>query len=156
MTDDPKPIRARKIPATRKPSAGRGQGPGWGGPASGSVRHANAPFASGNHVATFVRMDRAERKALREARAEHMEDVLYRLATSAEREETQVSAASKLHAIYEGQPVARNLNASVDDVGSMNDRAILDELARLSRETASAFAPVEKDTVPSEPGGVVH
>jgi hypothetical protein len=69
----------------------------------------------------------AARRDERDRRAEEMEDVLYHLALLAEREETRIAAAARLHAIYCGQPVARQVNANASvatDVTRMTDEEL--------------------------------
>jgi hypothetical protein len=114
------------------------------------------PFDFENLAATAVRPDRAALKAFRQRRAEVLEDHLYKLALEAEREEVQVQAATRLHAIYEGLPVARVINTTVDDVGAMSDDALRDELARLGGEAASAAAGTASQGMPGKPEDVVH
>lgn len=140
----------------RHPSAGPGKGPGWGGPAKGGGDTVLAPFQPANDAATHVRMDRAARKELRAARAEQLEDMLFDLAQNAERQETQVTAIVRLHAIYEGQPVARNVNMNVDDLGAMDASDISDELARLERAEAAAASGTVAPRLPRQDDPLVH
>ena len=53
------------------------------------------------------------------------------LAKNAEREETKLNAAKAYLDRVEGQPIARQVTATVDDVSSLDDRELLGELARL-------------------------
>lgn len=150
------------------PATGLGQGDGWGGPTSGYEPKPAQQFTAENAEATGFDFTEApkdrngraipsSRRELKRRRAERMEDVLFGLADDvAQHPMVRLNAATKLHAIYEGQPVARNINANVDDVSQLSDDAIRDELARLSREATS---PAEGDAaadLPGESGGLVH
>lgn len=68
----------------------------------------------------------SERRAQRTAA---IEDHLFHLALKAKDEKNQVAAGRALHAIINGAPVARNLNANVDDIAQLSDEAIRAELA---------------------------
>ncbi len=98
-------------------------------------------------------MTRAE---MRERRTEALEDFFYDVAVEgampapdqsvadapeakkAVTPETRLAAAQRLHAIYNGQPVARQINTTTDDIGNMTDDAIRDELAKLKGENRAA------------------
>lgn len=69
---------------------------------------------------------------MKEERTEDLEDLLYDLALNAERTETRITAAVRLHAIYNGSPVARQITASVDDLESMSREELEAELDRLT------------------------
>jgi len=115
---------------------GAGKGDGWGGQPRGYSR---VRFIEGNTAATDCAGDtRKAKQALREQRTEALEDQLYALAFEAERQETQVQAASRLHAIYNGMPVQATITHTTDDLGSMSDADLRDELARLARESGLA------------------
>lgn len=105
----------------RRYGNGVGKGDGWGGPATGNERvepNRAAPFQPGNTMGTRPRsMDHSER--LHELR-EH----LYRLAKTAEREETQLSATIALMNRLEGMPIARNINFNSEDPASLDDAAL--------------------------------
>jgi hypothetical protein len=142
---------------------GPGQGDGWGGPARGSGHGSERGVFNCETSRAAVAKQHANREAglmskadIRRQRTEELEAILYRLAVGAEREETQISAAVKLHAIYNGQPVARNLNVQVDDVSQLTD----DELrAELARTGGTPPAPDEGDTaagVSHQLPGVLH
>ena len=98
------------------PGCGIGHGPanghGWGGPARGAgTGGAARPYSSSHQPSRECRRgrspaERAERRTARQAKAAALEEVLYDLALHAAREETQVQAAYRLHAIYAGKPVA--------------------------------------------------
>jgi hypothetical protein len=60
-----------------------------------------------------------------------LEDALYHLALSADRAETQVAAACRLHDILCGKPKAMRLLVEVDGVASLSDVNLLAELHAL-------------------------
>lgn len=116
--------------------ARRGNGDGWGGPAKGSsASPAAKPFTAASetrvtHPTTDGTMPPlTDRKALRRYRTEQLEQILFNIAETSDRDETKVSAAFRLHAIYNGQPVARNLNVNVDDIANLSDDELRAELA---------------------------
>lgn len=126
-----KPTRARGGKLTPRHGNGAGQGDGWGGPAKGKgsdVEDIRIPGASAEKRALSA--TKREREA---AIAEEMRAKLLKLARSAEREETQLAAASKLLDRIEGQPIARQISATVDDVSNLSDDEIRERLARLGR-----------------------
>jgi hypothetical protein len=81
-------------------------------------------------VAGWARMTREEKAALKERRVAALEDRLYHLALNAENEMVRINAAARLHAIYNGAPVARTITTIADDISEMSDDAIRAELAR--------------------------
>ncbi len=93
---------------------GPSRGPGWGGPARGGDYRPPQPFGLGNTAFRAVHPDRQARSARRRQHAEQLEDTLYDLALNAESQDIQVAAAARLHAIYEGRPVARVVGASAE------------------------------------------
>lgn len=106
-----------------------GQGDGWGGPAKGAGRGGPAkPFTKDFQPPS--KAPDGDKKALRRIRTEQLEDMLFSLAEAAQREETRISAAVRLHAIYNGQPVARNINVNTDDVANLSDDELRAELER--------------------------
>lgn len=116
---------------------GAGQGDGWGGPARGASNKVKATvLALVPGCDAAKRLNAAAKRELREARVEQLENILFKLAKGAERQETQVAAAARLHAIYEGTPVARQITLQVDDVAKLSDDEIRTELARLGGEAA--------------------
>lgn len=103
---------------------GVGKGDGWGGPPKGADpahEPMHAPFAVGNSISSLPVNARTE---LRRHRAAEMEDTIYRLAVDAEREETRLAAATKLHAIYEGTPVARTVTFTANELSDLDDAAL--------------------------------
>jgi hypothetical protein len=150
-------------PARGGPANGPGQGDGWGGPLRGAgnsnkrgvFNSENARFAVTKKIADreVGIMSKAD---IRRQRTEELETLLYKLAIGAEREETQVSAATKLHAIYNGQPVARNLNVQADDISQLSDDELRAELARASGETLAPDEGVEVAGMPRQLPGVLH
>ena len=86
---------------------GDSMGDGWGGPAKGKgTAEKAAPFTPETGAAAGAAPRVQDRAALRAERTAALEDRLFALSQEAEREETSVSAARALHAIYNGTPVA--------------------------------------------------
>ncbi len=110
---------------------GFSSGDGWGGPARGGGDRPARPFGVGNRAALAVRPDRRERAEQRRQSTEEMEKLLYHLALHAEREETQLAAAVRLHDIYEGAPVAMAVTVQVDDLTGLSDDELRQMLAEL-------------------------
>lgn len=99
---------------------GSGQGESWGGPAkgAGSTSTRAAPFERGNTASTGQRdMSGAEKARL-------LKEHLYKLATTATREETQVVAATAWLDRHEGKPIARNVNLTPGDVSLLDDETL--------------------------------
>lgn len=114
-------------PKTQAPQhSAESKGTGWGGPAKGaSVLMTTKPFEPGVlQPRTGKETSRRERA---ETRAKEMEDIIYAIARGEDKHdrlvspETQVTAATRLHAIYEGTPVARTVNFNVDETKEMTD-----------------------------------
>jgi hypothetical protein len=150
-------------PARGGGSNGVGAGEGWGGPARGvGVADENRPFDSDSGRKAVARKI-ADREAgvvskadIRRQRTEELEGLLYDLAFHAEREETKVSAATKLHAIYNGQPIARNVNFQADDISQLSDDELRAELARTGGTSPTPDAGVEEAGVSPQLPGVLH
>lgn len=143
-------------PARGGGASGHGQGDGWGGPPRGAGSGFERAFFNSENSRDATAKREADRKAgkmskadLRRQRTEELETLLYELAMRAEREETQVSAATKLHAIYNGQPIARNVNVQADDISQLSDDELRAELARTS---GTSLAPDEGDSAPGMSG----
>lgn len=113
------------------PAGGWGQGDGWGGPARGPGVPTAPVMIPGQPADKRARS--AAKKRRSEALQAELEDLLFNLAVGAEREETRLSAAARLHAIYCGPPVARVMTAAVDDLSGLTDDELEAELARLSK-----------------------
>lgn len=135
--------RLAKIGAKRISSGARANGPGkgdgWGGPAKGA--HDPIPRADPETSLTpgcDAEKRHSERVRDRAERVRLMEDKLFDLTMTAAREETQITAATALHAIYEGRPVQRNVNMEVDDVARLSDREVFDQFADVARKIAEA------------------
>src|SRR5690349_1991330 len=150
-------------PARGGPANGPGQGDGWGGPARGAGNGNKRGVFSTESARAAVTKQHADREAgimskadIRRQRTEALENLLYELAHTAERQETQVSAAVKLHAIYNGQPVARNLNVQADDISQLSDDELRAELARAGRETLAADEGTEAASMPRQLPGILH
>lgn len=143
----------------------KGKGPGLHGPAKGAGYggaetgsdggRSKQPYEVGN-TAAKRRPDQAERRAIREARVSALEDELFRIATQGEAEANRISASAKLHAIYEGQPVAKVIQATVDDVGSLSREEIHAELARLGRAGVDAGQTAPPNGLSGRLGDLVH
>ena len=111
-----------------------GAGDGWGGPAKGASDHNPAPqFEPGNQ--SSVGRPNPSLSGIEKAQA--LKDHLYKLATEAEREETQVRAAEAWLNRHEGSPVARTVNYNSTDVTALDDRALADRRAELERDIGS-------------------
>lgn len=131
-----------------KPPRGAGhggpaQGAGWGGEATGAKppRPAFLPgveniIPAGTKLTEDQKRRRRLSQAEREDRARELEDKMLDLARGAEREDTQLAAAKALHAIYEGLPVARQVNLTRSEYEAMTD----DELAREQARVDAALA----------------
>lgn len=113
--------RSTTRPKGSGPGCGSSSGTGWGGPARGGDYRPARPFGLGNAAGLAVHPDRQARAARRRQHAVELEDTLYHLAFHAGSQDVQVAAAARLHAIYEGRPVARNINATVDDLAVLSD-----------------------------------
>jgi len=110
MPDKPK----RPATSGTRHGNGAGKGDGYGGPARapGDKQNLRTPFEPGNQV-THVRRGPEAAQALK--------DHLFALATTAERQETQVTAAVAWLNRHEGTPIARNINLTPDDVTVLDD-----------------------------------
>lgn len=112
-----------------------GTGAGWGGPAKGAgnggKRHAN--FAPGNQEAVGHTGPGA-----RAARIEALKDHLYLLATTAEKQDTQVRAAEAYLNRVEGTPIARSVVATVDDPTQLADDRLESRIADLLGKAAAS------------------
>lgn len=147
--------------AARKPTSGTrhgngSQGPGHGGPARGGPSRPSEPFTADSPTRETVaqldngdvdeqafraerRAERRDRKRLKEERTIELEDRLYKVGMGKEPEATlvQITAARAVHAIWNGLPVATNVNLTADDVASLSDDELRAELAASEREAAS-------------------
>src|SRR5689334_11347139 len=104
--------RRRKL--ARPPTSGtrRGNwistGDSWGGPAKGAGNgNARRPFGPSNRAAAGRLSPDAVAVMEREERVQALHDVLYKLAFTARRAETQLQAAVHLLDRLEGRPAAR-------------------------------------------------
>jgi hypothetical protein len=91
---------------------GAGKGEGWGGPAKGAstsryVEGETQPMQGKSRTSEVVRS--------REERLAALKDKIFDLASSAEREETQLAAAIAYLNREEGLPIARQLTATTDE-----------------------------------------
>lgn len=136
---------------TRDPKTGRfpprpafSKGDGWGGPARGESR------TKGRVAEVQPMSNDAEIKRQAAERIQRLKDHIYTLATSAQREETQLAAAIAFLNREVGMPVARNLVANVGDPNNLTDA----ELAAIAAGSGTAAAEAADDTAGS--GGLVH
>jgi len=104
------------------------QGQGWGGPAKGASGSRIKPGDPDGIQAMANDPDILARKA---ARSAELKDHLYRLATKADRQETQLAAAVAWLNREEGTPIARSINTNMA-VAEMTDA----ELVNYLRQTA--------------------
>ena len=115
------------------------KGAGWGGPAKGASRSRIKP---GDPDGIQPMSNDPAIKARNAKRASEMEDVLYGIATSETAQEgNRISAAVKLHAIYEGLPIARTITANVSDPSKLTDA----DLAAIAAGGGAAAAEAEPD-----------
>lgn len=150
-------------PARGGGQSGPGVGDGWGGPPRGAGNGNQRRNFNSETAKSAVAKQSSDRKTgvmskadIRRQRTEQLEDLLFTLATSAEREETQVSAATKLHAIYNGQPVARNLNVQADDISQLTDDELRAELARAGGASSAPGQGDDTAGMPTKLSGVLH
>jgi hypothetical protein len=83
---------------------------------------------------------------VKEERTLDLEDRLYDVAMGAAPDATgvMVLAGRSLHAIWNGQPVATNVNLTADDIGNLSDAELdaeLEAVERAAAETATGSAP---------------
>lgn len=140
---------------------GSSQGTGWGGPARPNNKGVKDIFDEDPEKAAAAKkyfMDkRPELLASKKERVRAMEDVLLDIALNeGQHPGTRVNAASRLHAIYEGNPVNKNINANVDDVSEMSDEQLNAELSRVQGKIAEASSGATSAVDSDELPGVVH
>jgi hypothetical protein len=127
-----------------------GAGKGWGGEAKGASasRFTSEPQPmQGKAWTADVVRDREARLAL-------LKDHLFNLATSADRQETQLSAAVAYLNREEGMPIARSVTTTVDDVSQLSDLDLATEIARLDRELGKVEARSGEAEAGKPPDGV--
>lgn len=142
----------------------RGTGAGWGGPAKGgSPTPTRSAFEAGNTIAVGHGHPTAtvhEQNQARDAeRAQALKDHLFTLATSAERQDTQVRAAEAWLNRQEGMPVARNVNLNLNEVSRLTDADLDAEISRLAPgagDTGSDVAGEASSGLPAGSGDLVH
>ena len=154
----------------------RGKGDGWGGPPKGAGRggearnsrpeknrpdvapkvpsFADAPKAGPGRG--HVSVSGEDRRARDAERSEIAQEKLFSLVTTANRQETQLSAAVALLNRIDGMPIARNLNANVDDLSRLSDVELQAERERLGRAMREVREGRVATDVPDESDGVVH
>lgn len=142
-------------PGRGGPAKGAGGSELWGGPAKGAGNGPAKPFTADSPRPTYA-PGASPKKDDRAARSRDLEDMLFDLATNSEKEDTRINAAVRLHAIWNGQPVAKNINLSVDDVRSLSDADLAAELARLGGAGGDLAAGDAQAGVPPEPTGILH
>ena len=138
----------------------KGNGAGWGGPAKGYSSGRAIPAKKGERRAALSSDDdkklRMTRREFRKQRSEKLEDMFFDLAETAPEPMVKIHAASKLHAIYNGQPMATNLNVNLDDLGDRDAATNAAEIERLDRAASDLEARIEAGPIPSQPSGVRH
>lgn len=155
----------------RRKGNGVGKGPaggdGWGGPPKGAgskkkladVKPGFTPetavIARTSQMIGEDRVGKSHAEVKRD-RSIALEDMLYGLASAAEREETRVSAATKLHAIYNGTPIARNININSDDISNLSDDELRAELERTGGTAFETGAGTAAPGVPKKSPGILH
>ena len=147
----PKAKPADKSTKVKRPANGnQPHGPGWGGPPKGASKWGKG--SSGKPAVTKMVSCKTpeEKRKLKEYRAKRLEDILMNVAETSTFEHSKIMAASKLHAIYEGMPIARNLNANVTDFSRMTDDELREELERVQREEASTIEGTAVEILPSK------
>jgi hypothetical protein len=129
---------------------GAGKGEGWGGPAKG----AGTRFVAGEVQPLQGKGGTAPVVEKREDRLALLRDHIWNLALTAQREETQLAAATAYLDREEGKPIARTVTATVDDVSQLSDLELAAEIARIDRELAAAKAG-GGEAAPGKPTGDV-
>lgn len=140
---------------------GPGLGAGWCGPAKGAgalpakaytadseTRRSITVADNFNPTEQLYRQDRQklsrDRRALKLQRTINLEDRLYQIAMGEfEASAVAVQANARLHAIWNGQPVATNVNLTSDDIPSLTDDELREELERTSGTTITVTAGTE-------------
>lgn len=126
------------------------KGPGWGGPAKGTPKR-SPPHALFAGEAGPGRGNISDRTKLKRERVAKLEDHLYDLALGAERQDTQVQAAARLHAIYEGMPTARQEVKHSGGV-SIDGRRVVEALKEMPPDELDAAARALRTAGLSLPG----
>lgn len=150
-------------PARGGGANGRGQGEGWGGPARGVGNGSNPHILTSENSREMTARREADRAAglmskadVRRQRTEALEDLLYDKAFHAGDEGTQINAAVKLHAIYNGQPIARNVNVQADDISQLSDDELRAELARTGGTPIAPDAGTDETGMSPQLSGILH
>jgi len=121
-----------RVDANAKPA-------GWGGPAKGAGHGGPAaPFTRDSPTRVThpgPAWPRSQRREMVAQRSLELEDMLYGLALESEDDKIRVVAAKTLYEIYNGAPVARNVNVNTDDISALTDDELRSQLADLNRET---------------------
>lgn len=121
------------------------KGPGWG-------RLIPSPIGLKNANMTTEEMKKRDAE-----RAEQMKKIILDIATDEKAHpETRLSAANSMLNRIEGQAVARNINANVDDVSSLSDDELRQDLARLGGKTPAPASRAKAARVPGKSGGMVQ
>ena len=124
--------------AGQGPAKGPGQGAGWGGPANGAhpERGAKSTFPAGQAFPNLP-TDKSKRRAMM---SEICENKMFEIVVTSDCPATALNASAKLHAIFNGTPIARTVNATVDDVSQLSDDAIRSELAGIGGTSVATDA----------------
>lgn len=116
---------------------GVGKGEGWGGPARNGGSNSAARVAGPGRLPELV--------AAREDRIARMKDKIFSLAETAQREETQLTAAVAFLNQELGMPVQRQITAAVDDAAKVLRIEIIDEPANAAPGGAASAAASRTD-----------
>ena len=137
-------------------------GPGFGpgaGPAhpytADSPTRGDAKLDNGDPAEHAYRARRQavkrERRELDEARAQELKDGLYDLALNSGSDRARIAAADSWLNRFEGMPVARNINLSVNDISALSDTDLDAEIARLAGTEGGAGAGAAGEASPDMP-----
>lgn len=119
-----------RVDANAKPA-------GWAGPAKGAGKGGPAVPFTGDSPTRVTHpgpaWPRSQRREMIAQRSVELENMLYGLAMESEDEKIRVMAATRLYEIYNGAPVARNINVNTDDVSALTDDELRSQLEALDR-----------------------
>lgn len=134
-------------PGIGGPANGPGKGPGSGpaapftadSPTRVGEAHMENGDVSEQAYRAKRRADRRTRQQVREERTLDLEDRLYEVAMGLVPTATamEVQAGRVLHSMWNGLPVATNVNLTADDVANLSDDDLRSELAKASGTATS-------------------
>ncbi len=147
---------ARSGGTWRKSANGAPKGLGYGGEAKGAGNNSEPkPFELGNQVAlNRFKPENVSKREWDQQRTEELEALLLEAARGANTwgNIPSESAAAKLHAIINGQPVARHENKDVDEFSNLTDDEVAAKRAEFEqalREAAGgAASPSTEEELP--------